>query len=194
MNNNWHFNYIGKIDVYPLKKIIDGPWDNEISILRRLRGLRGGPHYNVECIPLMFDFANIEQNDISVPAEKTEFYDEFYDEYFFNELTKKLTLAYGEGHILRIIFLKLFANKNIKRHFDASDTLIKNHRIHIPIYTNDKVDFIVSNFQDPCEEDVIMQMKEGSIWEINNEIYHEVQNNSNQDRIHLMVDWYVKDE
>jgi aspartyl/asparaginyl beta-hydroxylase (cupin superfamily) len=56
------------------------------------------------------------------------------------------------------------------------------NRVHIPIITNKDVFFKI--------EDQIKQLKEGEMWEINNsERLHSVENNSNKDRIHLIIDW-----
>ena len=54
--------------------------------------------------------------------------------------------------------------------------------MHIPIITNEKVFFQVG--------DEIKIFKEGEIWKINNTgKSHSVVNNSNEDRVHLIVDW-----
>ena len=58
---------------------------------------------------------------------------------------------------------------------------MKCHRIHVPIITNDEVVFSVGG-----EE---LNMREGEMWEINNATLHAVENRSEQDRIHLIVDW-----
>ena len=55
------------------------------------------------------------------------------------------------------------------------------HRIHIPIVTNEKSIFFVNG-----EE---KNMRGGEIWEIDNEAVHMVENRSDADRIHLIVDW-----
>jgi len=59
--------------------------------------------------------------------------------------------------------------------------LINSHRVHIPIVTNDQITFMVGG-----EE---KQMKVGEVWEINNATFHRVMNESNEDRIHLILDW-----
>ena len=48
------------------------------------------------------------------------------------------------------------------------------------IITNDLIDFYVNK-----ERKV---MKEGECWEINNKKIHAVENNSNEDRVHLLFD------
>jgi aspartyl/asparaginyl beta-hydroxylase (cupin superfamily) len=57
-------------------------------------------------------------------------------------------------------------------------------RTHIPIITNSEVTFIVGG--------ETKYLKEGEIWEIDNSKEHSVNNNSNVDRIHLIMDYTKK--
>jgi aspartyl/asparaginyl beta-hydroxylase (cupin superfamily) len=76
----------------------------------------------------------------------------------------------------------LKSNSKIDKHIDAGKSLSICHRVHIPIITNKNVLFEIDN--------EIKNLKEGEMWEINNsEKIHSVVNNSNTDRIHLIVDW-----
>ena len=101
----------------------------------------------------------------------------------FLEKIKNLYIEkFGNGFIIRAILVKLKANSNIDRHIDESTSLDICHRTHIPIITNKYVLFEIDN--------EIKNLKEGEIWEINNtQKNHSVENYSNQDRIHLIVDW-----
>lgn len=58
-------------------------------------------------------------------------------------------------------------------------------RIHIPVITNEKVQLIVNG-----EE---IKMKSGECWYCNFNEVHEVQNNSDQPRTHLIMDCVVND-
>ena len=87
----------------------------------------------------------------------------------------------SDGFIVRALFARLGANGKIDAHTDGLYSLLKCHRIHIPIITNDQVVFFIGG-----EERVLA---EGEMWEINNATLHAVQNNSDQDRIHLIIDW-----
>jgi len=53
--------------------------------------------------------------------------------------------------------------------------------VHIPITTNDKVVFTVDGEK--------KNMQVGEFWEIDNSQDHSVENQGNEDRIHLIVDW-----
>lgn len=84
------------------------------------------------------------------------------------------------GRVGRVILPKLKSKGYILPHVDGGDYLVNSRRYHIPIITNEQVFFSVGN---EC-----LNMKEGEIWEINNTMIHGVENLSNQDRIHLMID------
>ena len=85
------------------------------------------------------------------------------------------------GFVVRLIFAKLLAGGKIPKHADGGFSLLNCHRVHIPIMTNDRNIFFVNG------EEKSMQV--GELWEINNELVHMVENRSDEDRIHLIVDW-----
>lgn len=87
----------------------------------------------------------------------------------------------NNGFIVRVLLAKLLAGGKIPHHTDAGFSLLNCHRVHIPIITNDEVDFVVGG------EEINMQA--GEFWEINNGVDHAVENRSDQDRIHIIVDW-----
>ena len=64
---------------------------------------------------------------------------------------------------------------------DNGESLVNCKRTHIPIITNDLVTFTIGG--------ETKQLKEGEIWEINNINEHSVDNNSNENRIHLILDY-----
>jgi len=86
-----------------------------------------------------------------------------------------------DGYVVRALFARLKAGGRIDSHTDGLYSLLKCHRIHIPIVTNDQVVFTIGG-----EEKVL---GEGEMWEINNATLHAVDNRSALDRIHLIVDW-----
>jgi hypothetical protein len=87
---------------------------------------------------------------------------------------------YHDGKVGRVIIPKLLAGGIIDAHTDGGDYLESVHRHHIAIVTNEDVFFRVG--------DEIINMFAGEIWEINNNMLHEVENMSDQDRIHLLID------
>ena len=87
---------------------------------------------------------------------------------------------FHNGRVGRAIFPKLSANKDIGGHVDGGGYLEVVRRHHIPIITNSDVWFNVGKGW--------INMFEGECWEINNRKWHEVSNESNQDRVHLLID------
>lgn len=115
-------------------------------------------------------------------------YNPTYQDIYFrfeNELKPFLeTIAENfqhNGFVVRMIFAKLQGHGSIPVHTDSGYSLLKCHRIHIPIVSNDQSFFMVGG-----ERKI---MHEGEIWEINNATLHAVDNQSDEDRIHLIIDW-----
>lgn len=79
-----------------------------------------------------------------------------------------------------VLLIKLKAKENITKHHDSGDYLILSRRNHIPIITSSDVFFGVG--------DEKINMKSGECWEINNSRTHFVDNNSETDRVHLLID------
>jgi hypothetical protein len=82
--------------------------------------------------------------------------------------------------VVRAELVKMFANTNIRPHVDGGDMLNVSRRCHIPIITNKDVFFTVMNNT--------VNMKEGVCYEINNGMPHSVKNDSDFDRVHLIID------
>ena len=87
----------------------------------------------------------------------------------------------NNGFVVRLLLARLLAGGKIPKHTDAGYSLLNCHRVHIPIITNDKVVFTVGG------EEKNMQV--GELWEINNGLVHTVENQGDEDRIHLIIDW-----
>jgi hypothetical protein len=93
---------------------------------------------------------------------------------------------YGRGKFIRIILVNLVAGGKISVHVDGGpgySSLELGNRHHLPIITNDNVIFYIGG-----EE---RNLKVNEVWEINNQKPHGVFNNSDEDRIHMIADWYV---
>lgn len=79
-----------------------------------------------------------------------------------------------------VLYTKLPKNTVITKHTDPGYYLSVVHRLHIPIFTNDKCYFDIDNN--------IVNMKEGYLYELNNQVEHSVKNDGDSDRIHLIID------
>ena len=85
------------------------------------------------------------------------------------------------GFVVRILLAKLLAGGKINEHVDFGYSLMGVHRIHIPVVTNDDVIFRVGGES--------KNLRVGDFCEIDNSEKHGVDNNSTEDRIHLIIDW-----
>ncbi len=82
--------------------------------------------------------------------------------------------------------LKLKARSNIREHRDYKLGFEDGEmRLHVPIVTNPAVAFFVNGERVP--------MREGETWYVNVNLPHRVDNVSNTDRIHLVIDCVVNE-
>ncbi|MFO1187238.1 MAG: aspartyl/asparaginyl beta-hydroxylase domain-containing protein [Alphaproteobacteria bacterium] len=88
------------------------------------------------------------------------------------------------GVVIRAMLARLRAGGYIAPHEDSHPTFDISHRIHVPLVTNDEVDFFVAgqNFH----------FKEGLAYELSNLDEHSVRNRSSVDRVHFIFDYAVK--
>lgn len=84
------------------------------------------------------------------------------------------------GKAARVLLIKLEAGKDVTEHTDGGDYLSTVRRYHIPLITNENVFYTVNS--------ETINMKKGECWEINNFKPHSVLNNSEEDRVHLLID------
>lgn len=95
-------------------------------------------------------------------------------------------LATFKCPLLGVRLLKLEAGALIKEHRDAELAFEKGEvRIHIPVQTNQNVEFILDQER--------MNLQEGDCWYMNFNLPHSIHNKSNADRIHLVIDAEVND-
>jgi hypothetical protein len=82
--------------------------------------------------------------------------------------------------------LKLKARSNIREHRDYKLGFEDGEmRVHVPVVTNPAIAFFVNG------ERVLMQ--EGETWYVNVNLPHRVENESDTDRIHLVIDCVVNE-
>lgn len=135
-------------------------------------------HKQTKTIPLIWD-------------EKVTGNPKTYDESkkYKNELlivNSLLTNKIGPGIMATAMLINLPSKKIISRHKDIGDFFAAIHRIHIPIVTAPECVFTIDEEK--------RNLQEGEVVEIdNNDKYHSVENNSDIDRVHLLIDWLDKD-
>ena len=93
--------------------------------------------------------------------------------------------GYENGEFSRIMLAKLDAGGEVKAHKDGNVAATFPHKIHIPIQTNDKVFF----FANPK----IHFFPEGEAFEVNNLGVHYAENGGEEDRIHLIFEYFNPD-
>jgi quercetin dioxygenase-like cupin family protein len=154
-----------------------------------LNGNKWMPHYNTA------DYAgNWHVLPLRTPDGKAEnpFADlfshrNFKDTALLNKLPETTRfLAELECEKLSVRLLNLSTGSVIKAHRDLELSFEHGEaRLHVPIFTNPKVEFYV-------DEDRIV-MNEGDCWYINANRKHRVANHGTTDRIHLVIDCVVND-
>ncbi len=85
------------------------------------------------------------------------------------------------GIVIRAMIANLLAGAVITPHVDTDPSFAVGHRIHVPLVTNEDVDFTIGG--------ELFNLKEGVAYEINNLEKHGVHNRSAQDRLHLIFDY-----
>ncbi|MCO5951173.1 aspartyl/asparaginyl beta-hydroxylase domain-containing protein [Mucilaginibacter flavidus] len=107
-------------------------------------------------------------------------------EYMGHFASVKKIMASLHCPIMAVRFLNLQAGAIIKEHTDAELALEKGEaRLHFPVFTNPQVEFY-------CEKDRIF-LNEGECWYLNANLPHNVSNNGDTDRVHLVIDCKVND-
>ncbi len=91
-----------------------------------------------------------------------------------------------ECPLLAVRFLRLKAGSRIREHRDYKLALEDGEiRIHIPVHTNDEVDFRLNGKR--------LTLREGECWYVNTSLPHSVVNGGMADRIHLVLDCQVNE-
>jgi aspartyl/asparaginyl beta-hydroxylase (cupin superfamily) len=131
-------------------------------------------HKDTKSYPLLWSF-DIENNNLVV-------YKKNIDSDIWKILKPELDYLSEKykGKIVKCMFALLPPGGKITEHWDRNNTLLISHRVHLPLKTNRNVKFFVNK--------TLYNFKEGILYELNNQLLHSVENNSLQDRIHLIID------
>ena len=113
--------------------------------------------------------------------------DDFADLPIFDECPYvREVVSQFQAPIRSVRFLKLAPEAGIKEHRDMYVGLEHDElRVHVPVLTNDHVDFIVAG------ERVVM--RPGECWYVNVDQVHSVLNRGTTPRVHLIIDVVVND-
>ncbi len=97
-----------------------------------------------------------------------------------------LHARYGDGEIIRSCLVNLLPEGRVLEHKDdTEEILLHTHRVHLPIKTNPDVDFVI--------EDVVFKLDYGHLYEFSNQVFHYVLNRSQENRVHLILDYMEHD-
>lgn len=174
---SFNFKMYGNIDVSDLKDGLNGLDWNEHTIRQNSYEM----HKDTQTLEVMWDLESLRTDKIG------KIHSNYYKlnmTSFLEKIKPIYELNYGDGYFIRVLIVKLKANSNIEPHVDKGYSLMTAKRTHIPIITNPEVTFTVGG--------ETKHLKEGEIWEIDNSKEHSVDNNSDLDRIHLIMDYTKK--
>lgn len=91
------------------------------------------------------------------------------------------------GEKNRVRFMRLRAGGHILRHSDPLHQIDASLiRVHVPIVTSPAVRFLVNDRR--------IVMRPGEVWHVDVRFPHEVHNEGDSDRVHLVIDLVVNDE
>lgn len=165
---------LGVVDVSEIFKFISNldekkwkEWD--------LRQKKFNPHRLTNSFPIVWNSWDSVQKILNVEL----FNQDRFLLNLLNPILEFLSKKY-EGTVVNCLFALLPSGANITPHKDASLNLLLVNRIHIPIKTNLGVIFYIEGKK--------YQFSQGHCFELSNDRFHSVENSSNQDRIHLIID------
>jgi hypothetical protein len=98
-------------------------------------------------------------------------------DYFYKHLLRN---GIEEGIVVKAMFAKLLPKKSISSHIDRAEALQYAHRYHWIISSNESVQFMINNKS--------MHWSTNQTYELNNVLLHGVDNPSDSERIHFIMD------
>ena len=176
-NSKWSILNLGQFEVSNIKKEVSSFTEEWYSYTKRQETFY--THKDTKMFPICL--SDETSWDPKYDVEVFQF-----NKFKNNEANRELDIIFNKlkdhysGQIIRCEVVNLPANTSIRPHVDGGPLLHYSRRVHIPIITNDDVTFTV--------KDNTINMKEGGWYEINNQLKHAVNNNSNIDRVHIIID------
>ena len=163
-----------------LRTIPDEEWEKDTAA-RNSKNKHNNTNLDTRALFLKFKssattgpgFADYEKNDVVTLEKLKPILEPIIDEI-------KKFYGYANVKITNILFAELKKRGTILEHVDNGKMLETNHRIHIPLVSNPDVKFTLDHID--------YYLEPGHGYEINNQLIHEVRNESDVDRIHMMID------
>ncbi len=191
MNFDGNFLEIGRVDPEPLRELVtaisDDEWHSD-----PFRQKRYEVHRDTQTVPLVFDpdfrhshptrLPRLQQFEPALRAILGLVADHFEE----SEFGRSLIEQFGLGYFVRATLVRLVAGGSIAAHTDNNFSLVHSHRVHVPIVTDPDVLFTVGS--------ETRNLEAGHVYEINNRRMHSVANNSDTNRVHLILDFVLPGE
>jgi hypothetical protein len=178
------FRHIGTVDAQPLLQVVDSLGEEAWSEYVR-RQAKFQVHRHTQTIPLIFD-EDMRHTDPTIWPRFAEIEPAMKPALDAIRQAHPSAADGGEGYFVRIILTRLSPGAFITPHRDRGESIMRSHRHHLALRTNDRVDFGV--------DDQVRHFAAGEIWEINNRKPHAVRNLGEEARIHLILDYVVPGE
>lgn len=123
------------------------------------------------------------------PYDDTTVYEAWYS---WQDILKPIIDHVMENHlggidafVNKCFFNRLGPHGLLWPHWDDEPSMAVSKRVHLVVKTNPLVDFII--------DDQVFNFSDGDLVEIDNIAMHSVKNNSDETRIHLVMDFYHPD-
>ena len=170
--------YQGILEI--LKTVSDDEWDRDTAV-RNSKEKVEQTNLDTRALLLKYKssaatgpgFVDYEKNDVETLNKLKPFLDVIISD-------AKNFYGYKNLKLTNIVFTELRRGGIIPEHTDAGGMLTTHHRIHIPLVSDPAVKFTLDH------KDYYLEPGHG--YEINNQLTHEVRNESNIDRIHMIID------
>ena len=170
--------YKGILEI--LKTVPEEEW-NKDTVVRNSKEKVGNTNLDTRALMLKYKstaatgpgFVDYEKNDVETLNKLKPFLDEIISD-------AKNFYGYENLKLTSVVFTELRRGGIIPEHSDTGKMLTTHHRIHIPLVSDPAVKFTLDH------KDYYLEPGHG--YEINNQLTHEVRNESNIDRIHMIID------
>ena len=170
--------YKGILEI--LKTVPEEEWNKDTAV-RNSKEKVGNTNLDTRALMLKYKstaavgpgFVDYEKNDVETLNKLKPFLDEIISD-------AKNFYGYENLKLTNIVFTELRRGGIIPEHSDTGKMLTTHHRIHIPLVSDPAVKFTLDHKD--------YYLKPGYAYEINNQLIHSVRNESNIDRIHMIID------
>lgn len=179
------FRFVGSVNPEPLIRVIESfgedAW-HEFAVRQELFEA----HRHTHTIPLLFDLDGRHKG--ATPWPRWSRISSAMEPVLETIRQKNLSAdgPGGDGYFIRIILTRLKPGAHIDPHRDGGYSMLRSHRYHLALTTNNLVEFEIAG--------KTQHFAAGEIWEINNREEHAVRNLSDESRIHVILDYVVPGE